>query len=119
MYKETDIPDAVDNYGISKYLGEPYGKKSLCVRTSIIGHELNGNLSLVDWFLSQRSEVKGYKNAIFSGLPTCEIAQILDNYLLTNEITGLIHIGGNPIVYNRVKDGWGNSFMVANLQVLF
>jgi hypothetical protein len=28
-------------------------------------------------------------------------------------------IGGNPIVYNRVKDGWGNSFMVANRIVAF
>ena len=23
-------------------------------------------------------------------------------------------IGGNPIVYNRVKDGWGNSFKNRN-----
>ena len=28
-------------------------------------------------------------------------------------------IGGNPIVYNRVKDGWGNYFMVANRIVAF
>jgi dTDP-4-dehydrorhamnose reductase len=97
MYKENDMPDAEDNYGISKYLGEPSAMNSVCVRTSIIGHGLNGNSSLIDWFLSQEFDVPGYKNAIFSGLPTYEIGKIVSDYLLTNEICGLIHIGGDSI----------------------
>jgi dTDP-4-dehydrorhamnose reductase len=98
MYKETDIPDAVDNYGISKYLGEPYGKKSLCVRTSIIGHELQTKHSLLNWFLDQKKSVKGYKNAIFSGLTTLEIAKVLDKFIIPNKnLEGLYHLSGKTI----------------------
>ena len=53
MYKETDLPDAIDGYGRSKLLGEISYRPHLTLRTSIIGHELNKSLSLVDWFRSR------------------------------------------------------------------
>lgn len=97
-YNIYDIPDSNDIYGQSKYLGEIYAPNNLTIRTSIIGHELNSSLSLVDWFLSQEKEVYGYKNAIFSGLPTVEIAEILLKYIIKNKnLNGLIHLGGHPI----------------------
>ena len=76
-YTIYDIPDSNDIYGQSKFLGEIHAPNNLTIRTSIIGHELNSSLSLVDWFLSQEKEVCGYKNAIFSGLPTVEIAEMM------------------------------------------
>tara|TARA_B100000886_G_scaffold317942_1_gene257576 strand:+ start:1468 stop:2289 length:822 start_codon:yes stop_codon:yes gene_type:complete len=98
MYKESDEPDATDLYGISKRLGEVTEKEALTLRTSIIGHELNGNRSLINWFLSQKKLVKGYKEAIFSGLPTIEIAKIIKTYVLPNpELKGLYHVSAEPI----------------------
>lgn len=98
MYKENDLADARDLYGLSKKLGEVIDSRNLTLRTSIIGHELNSTRSLVDWFLSQNIEIQGYKNAIFSGLPTIEIARIIEEFIIDNEsLTGLYHVSSEPI----------------------
>ena len=98
MYVEEDAPDAFDVYGRSKALGEVNYKNSMTLRTSIIGHEINSSRSLLNWFLSQEDSVKGYKNAIFSGLPTVEIAKIICEYVLPNEsLHGLYHVSSDPI----------------------
>jgi len=97
-YVESDLPDAQDLYGKSKCLGEVYYGNHLTLRTSIIGHELDSNVSLVDWFLSQKGKVKGFSKAIFSGLPTCVIAKLLAEQILPNtSLTGLFHLSVNPI----------------------
>lgn len=98
MYCESDIPDARDMYGISKFLGEVNYPNTITLRTSIIGHELSGTRSLVDWFLSQQESVLGYKNAIFSGLPTIEIAKLISRYVIPNpHLTGIYHVSAEPI----------------------
>lgn len=97
-YVEGDFPDANDLYGRSKLLGEVDYPNAITLRTSIIGHELSGNRSLIDWFLSQTGEVKGYKNAIFSGLPTVEIARIIHDHVIPNpDLHGLYHVSAAPI----------------------
>ncbi len=74
-YLESDLSDAEDLYGKSKYIGELHDlPNAITLRTSIIGHELNSSHSLVDWFLSQEGSVRGFSQAIFSGLPTAELA---------------------------------------------
>jgi dTDP-4-dehydrorhamnose reductase len=97
-YIESDLPDAYDLYGRSKLLGEVDYPNAVTLRTSIIGHELTGNRSLIDWFLSQTGEVQGYKNAIFSGLPTVEIARIIHDHVIPNpDLHGLYHVSAEPI----------------------
>jgi len=97
-YLESDIPDAQDLYGKSKCLGEVNYAPHLTLRTSIIGHELTSNVSLIDWFLSQNGKTKGFSKAIFSGLPTCVIARLLANKIIPNkELTGLYHLSVDPI----------------------
>ena len=97
-YVEGDFPDADDLYGRTKFLGELDYGNAITLRTSIIGHELASSRSLVDWFLSQPSTVKGYRKAIFSGLPTCEIARIVRNFVLPNpHLRGVYHLSGEPI----------------------
>lgn len=98
MYKEDDIPDATDLYGISKRLGEIDYPNTITLRTSIIGHEINGEKSLIDWFLSQSEEVNGFENAIFSGLPTVEMAHIIEKFVIPNSnLQGLFHVSASPI----------------------
>ena len=57
---EEDEADAPDVYGRSKLLGEVQGPNAVTLRTSIIGHELEGNRSLINWFLSQEGHVRGF-----------------------------------------------------------
>ena len=98
-YSEDDIADARDIYGLTKLLGEiTENKNALTIRTSIIGHESGRAASLVDWFLSQSGEVKGFRKAIFSGFPTSYLAEIMGKYILPNsELNGLYHVSANPI----------------------
>jgi len=98
-YSELDDSDCTDLYGKSKYLGELHDSKhAITLRTSIIGHELNTKVSLIDWFLSQGSAVKGYTKAIFSGFPTVELAFIIkDSVLPRPELNGLYHVAAEPI----------------------
>ncbi len=96
-YTEDDIASAYDLYGRTKLLGEVSYPHCLTLRTSIIGHELKGFLSLVEWFLSQKN-AKGYSNAIFSGLPTIEIARVIREYILPNtSLYGLYHLSADAI----------------------
>jgi dTDP-4-dehydrorhamnose reductase len=97
-YLDDETPDAQDLYGLSKRLGEVDYPNAITLRTSIIGHELNGNRSLVDWFLSQKGSVKGFSEAIFSGLPTVEIARIIKDYVIPNkDLRGVYHLSAEPI----------------------
>jgi dTDP-4-dehydrorhamnose reductase len=98
MYHEEDFPDAYDIYGRTKLLGEVAYPHSITLRTSIIGHEMASAKSLVDWFLSQSGTTKGYTRAIFSGLPTIEMARVLRDYVFPNpHLQGLYHLSVDPI----------------------
>ncbi len=98
QYVETDFADADDLYGRSKFLGEVSDPHAITLRTSIIGHEISGNRSLLNWFLSQTGEVKGFTKAIFSGLPTIELASIIKNIVLAKpELSGLYHVASAAI----------------------
>ena len=97
-YVESDMPDAEDLYGRSKLLGEVDYPHAITLRTSIIGHELSGALGLVGWFLSQQKAVKGYRQAVFSGLPTVELSRIVRDVVLPRpELRGLYHVAAEPI----------------------
>ena len=97
-YTEDDFPDAYDLYGRTKFLGEVDYENAITLRTSIIGHELVSAKSLVDWFLSQTGEVKGYSKAVFSGLPTIEVARVVRDLVMDRpKLRGLYHLSVDPI----------------------
>lgn len=97
-YREDDVCDADDIYGRSKLLGEVANSNAITIRTSIIGHELSGSNGLLNWFLEQDGKINGFKRAIFSGLPTIELAQVIDNYVIPNpQINGIFHLSAEPI----------------------
>lgn len=97
-YRETDRSDAEDLYGKSKFLGEVAYPHTITLRTSIIGHELASTHGLINWFLTQEGRVKGYTKAVFSGLPTVELARVVRDLVLPkSELSGLFHIASAPI----------------------
>ena len=97
-YKETDISDAVDLYGKSKYIGEVNYTHAITLRTSIIGHELQSAHGLIGWFLAQQGSCKGFKRAVFSGLPTTVLAAIIRDIVLPKpELSGVYHVAAKPI----------------------
>lgn len=98
MYLESDPSDARDLYGVSKHLGEVSEAHTVTLRTSIIGHELSSAHGLVEWFLAQSSPVKGYRRAIFSGLPTVELAGVIRDHVISNpDLRGVYHVAAAPI----------------------
>jgi len=98
-YLDDDLATCHDVYGMTKYLGEIRNGNTLTLRTSIIGHELSSNLSLLDWFLSQNTEnTKGFTKAIFSGFTTFAFAKLLAEKIIPNKnLKGFYHISVNPI----------------------
>lgn len=97
-YLESDTPDATDVYGLSKLLGEVAEPHTITLRTSIIGHELRSGHSLLEWFLAQESRTRGFTKAIFSGLPTVELARVVSDHVLPNpQLSGLYHVSVDPI----------------------
>ncbi|MEY8200134.1 MAG: SDR family oxidoreductase [Colwellia sp.] len=97
-YTESSIPDATDIYGRSKLLGEVDYDDHITLRTSIIGHELNSGVSLVDWFLNQSGHIKGFSKAVFSGLPTCYVAEFINKNIISSpNFSGLYHLSSYPI----------------------
>ncbi len=117
MYSEESFADANDLYGRSKFLGEVDYPNAITLRTSIIGHELQTSRSLIDWFLSQEGFVEGYRRAIFSGLPTVELAKIITNFVIPKpDMTGLYHVSADPInkydLLNMVAQEYGKKIQI-------
>lgn len=104
-YVESDFPDAADLYGRSKLLGEVDYPHAITLRTSIIGHELNGARSLLNWFLGQQNPVKGFTRAVFSGLPTVTLAELVRDIVVPHAaLHGLFHVAAAPIAkYDLLK----------------
>lgn len=97
-YLESDLSDAEDLYGKTKYLGEVHEANCLTLRTSIIGRELSRHTSLLDWFLAQTGTVTGFTNAIFTGFTTLEMSRIIEKMLLEHShASGVYHVSSDPI----------------------
>ena len=95
-YKESDVKDGKGYYAQSKALGEVINDKDLTIRTSIIGPELKNNgIGLLGWFLKQSGEVRGYTQAIWSGVTTLELAKYIYSYLQGSRLSGILHLTNN------------------------
>ena len=98
-YSETDECDAEDLYGRTKLLGEVSGNGCLSLRTSMIGRELETSHGLLEWFLSQDGgTIHGYSRAIFSGLTTRALCDILAAIMRQHPgLSGVYHVASEPI----------------------
>lgn len=97
-YVESDVADAEDLYGRTKLLGELDYDGALTLRTSMIGRELETSQGLIEWFLSQKSAVRGYKRAIFSGFTTEALTEIIAKIIIEYPaMQGIWHVASEPI----------------------
>ena len=94
-YTESDLPDGELFYDRSKALGELVNKKDITFRNSIVGPDLKKDgIGLVNWFMQQRDRVKGYKNAMWTGQTTLQLAKTIEN-------AAIQHVHG---LYNMVPE---------------
>jgi len=100
-YRESDIADASDSYGLSKLSGEEVvDSGAMVIRTSMIGREIGLNKrGLLEWFLNSRGKtVQGYTRVFFSGLTTRELAKVILEIIAQEKIfPGIWHIAGQKI----------------------
>jgi len=117
-YTEEDPSDADDLYGRTKFLGELNYPGCLTIRTSIIGREIETSHGLIEWFLSQEGKtVPGYTNAIFSGLTTQALSEIISRIISDYpDLQGLRQIASEPIskfdLLNLVKKTYGLNIII-------
>lgn len=95
-YTETAFKDGIGYYAKTKALGEIVNNKDLTFRTSIIGPEINSNgIGLFHWFYQQNVEIKGYKNAYWTGITTIELLRALKTAIKDDKLVGLYHLVNN------------------------
>lgn len=95
-YSEDDEKDCIDNYGLSKYLGEkmPFSENSriAVLRVSIIGKDPNSR-SLMSWLFENKNKtINGYKNHFWNGITCLEYAKIMRKIISDNNWNGIYHI---------------------------
>jgi len=99
-YTEDSATEAQDLYGRSKIEGEiKDSRRTLTLRTSIIGFELGTQTELLEWFLSRTGQsAQGYQNVIYSGVTTNYLARTLCTLILKfPDLSGLYQISSPPI----------------------
>lgn len=116
-YSETDPSDAEDLYGKTKALGEVNTRGCMTLRTSIIGTEIETKHGLIEWFLSRQGPVIGYKNAIFSGVTTNALADIVDELIVDQRGRwGIFNVASEPIskydLLVLIKRAFGTDFAI-------
>lgn len=82
-YDELSIPNATDEYGKSKLLGE--AKSLNIIRTSIIGEEIKNKKSLLEQVkINKDGEMFGYMNHFWNGITCLELAKLIEIIITTN-----------------------------------
>jgi len=92
-YIESDLHDALDDYGKSKSLGE-CPANAMVLRTSIIGEEVHKHASLIAWAKSQKGKtINGFSTHTWNGITTNQYAEICDKIICENYYEhGLFHV---------------------------
>ncbi len=98
FYSENHKSDVEDDYGKSKYMGEVGDDNAITIRKSTIGTELFSSHGLIEWFIQSRGQIQGYTKAIYSGLTTRELSNVIELILRDNlELSGIWNVASEPI----------------------
>ncbi|MGB4408168.1 MAG: sugar nucleotide-binding protein [Sphaerochaeta sp.] len=105
-YREDDLRDGTTFYDRSKALGELEDNKNITLRNSIVGPDLNSKgIGLLNWFMQQKGEIKGFTKAMWTGQTTLQLAKTMEKAAL-EKAHGL---------YNTVPDHSISKFDLLNL----
>lgn len=78
-YTEDSVPDGKTVYDRTKAAGELNDGRNLTFRNSIVGPDTDpAGIGLLNWFMVQDGPVRGYSNAIWTGLTTLELAKAME-----------------------------------------
>lgn len=94
-YLETDSHDATDVYGKTKSAGEIRSKSVMNIRSSIVGRELKGKKSLLEWVYGQpeSTTVPGFNDRLWNGVTTTAFARVVAGIILTGSFRpGVWHL---------------------------
>jgi dTDP-4-dehydrorhamnose reductase len=99
-YSENDLPNPLNIYAKSKFLGEEelknLGEDYIIIRTNFYGIDKRGNYFL-NWILDSiknKKIIKGFKNVIFSPVDIDTLSTIVIE-LLTKKYSGILHISSS------------------------
>jgi dTDP-4-dehydrorhamnose reductase len=82
-YTEDVKWDVIDDYGVSKALGEP--SNCTVIRSSIIGEEEYNKLSFLEWVRSEKGNtINGYTNHLWNGVTCLEMCEIINEIIGSN-----------------------------------
>lgn len=91
-YSEDSIPDGMTFYDKTKALGEIRNEKDLTLRQSIVGPDVDPEgIGLLNWFMKQEGEVRGFTGAIWTGLTTLELAKAIERCAESSSV-GLVNM---------------------------
>ena len=98
-YRETDIPDAREAYGVSKLAGESSLDGVLTLRKSAVGLEIRAGKSLLEWLLSHRNgHIRTFEKVMFSGVTTATLADLTLQIIAERPtLGGLFHVAAPSI----------------------
>lgn len=116
-YSIEEKHNAKDIYGVSKSLGEP--EKATVIRTSIIGEELTGKKSLIEWVKSKKdSKINGYTNHFWNGVTCLTLANFIKNIIDNNDFwKGIKHICSENIVSKYDLCSYINEIYKLNINI--
>jgi dTDP-4-dehydrorhamnose reductase len=90
-YVENDPPDGTSVYAKTKAMGDVRSDLHLTVRTSIIGPEERVGIGLFEWFMSQKGAVNGYRQVMWNGVTTLQLAKTIER-MIAEKVSGLYHL---------------------------
>jgi dTDP-4-dehydrorhamnose reductase len=114
-YSEPDLHDATDVYGKSKSLGEAPSTMVLNLRCSVVGPELRGYASLLEWLIRQPegAVITGYTDHLWNGVTARALGDIIAGMLRSGHAPrGVVHlVPGDTVskaeLCSLILDAWG------------
>ena len=95
-YSEESKHNPTDEYGKTKSLGEVFGTNFFNIRCSIIGREIHGKNSFLEWVLSQnikKNTINGFANHKWNGLTTDTYAELIKTIIFKKiKIPNKLHL---------------------------
>ena len=117
-YSVNDNHTAKDIYGISKSQGEP--EDATIIRTSIIGEELYGKKSLIEWVKENKNKtITGFTNHYWNGVTCFTLSKVIKQIIDENIFwKGVKHIYTQNIVTKYNLCCYINEIYNLNIEVL-